>query len=90
MFNPADSETFWLNITNLLLGLATFAALAGFVTVTIQEVVARVRQHAAVRITNDDHMFLHDSLGLTMADGGERLAVPPAADKKSGEKSSLS
>jgi hypothetical protein len=86
MFDPMDSEAAWLNITNIVLGAITFMAFAVVVTVAFREVVARVRSRATLRLTDDDHAFLHDSLGLTMADGGERLAVPPtdASSKKAG------
>jgi hypothetical protein len=81
MFEPLDSEVFWLNVTNILLGLVTLAAFVAVATVAVKEITARVREKAAARLTNDDHAFLHDTLGLTMADGGERLAVPPAPEK---------
>jgi|WetSurMetagenome_2_1015567.scaffolds.fasta_scaffold68195_2 hypothetical protein len=81
MFDPIDSEVFWLNVTNILLGVMTIAAFVTVAYVTVQEITARVRGRVTNRLTEDDHAFLHDSLGLTMADGGERLAVPPADEK---------
>lgn len=75
MFDPMDVETFWLNATNIALGIVTFVCLFVVGFVSFREVRERVR--ARVRLTEDDHAFLHTELGLTMADGGERLAVPP-------------
>jgi hypothetical protein len=72
MFNMND-ETFWLNVTNIALGVVTLACVALFVSVVLQEVVERVRQHVLVFSPKDDHAFVLPELGLTMADGGERL-----------------
>ncbi|MCI0614088.1 hypothetical protein L0244_13970 [bacterium] len=72
MFNMND-ETFWLNVTNIALGVVTLACVVLFVGVVLQEVVERVRKHVPVFSPKDDHAFVLPELGLTMADGGERL-----------------
>ena len=81
MFNFNDPETFWLNVTNIALGVVTLVCLIAVGTVVFKEVLARVRQRAAVLVERDDHAFVMPELGLTMADGGERLdktEKPPA------------
>lgn len=82
MFNFNDPETFWLNVTNIALGVVTLVCLIAVATVVFKEVLARVRQRAAVLVERDDHAFVMPELGLTMADGGERLdktEKPPIA-----------
>jgi hypothetical protein len=37
----------------------------------VQEILVRVRKHKAAEV--DDHSILVTDLGLTMADGGERI-----------------
>ena len=81
MFDPMEVETFWLNATNIALGLVTLICASVVGVVTFQEVRERVLVRVRARVTDDDHAFLHHELGLTMADGGERLAVPPPVDK---------
>jgi len=78
MFDPSDPETFWLNATNIGLGLVTLIAFVSVAVVAFREIAQRVRSRATVPVAGDDHAFMHPELGLTMADGGERI------DKKSG------
>ena len=78
MFDPTDPETFWLNTTNIALGIVTLICLVAVATVVLQEVVARVRARRTVE--SDDHAFAHPELGLTMADGGERTDDHTPAD----------
>jgi hypothetical protein len=77
MFEPTDPETFWLNVTNISLGLVTLIALGAVLIVAFREIAKRVRARVAVRSIQDDHAFTHADLGLTMADGGERLDEHP-------------
>jgi len=71
MYAPDRPDTFWLDFTNIGLGLVTLvcviAVLAG---------VARELGHRFVyrKKLADDHAFETPELGLTMADGGERIA----------------
>jgi hypothetical protein len=71
MFDLNDSETLWLNLTNLGLGLITLAALVAVVYTTVRELLDRSRAKAAINA--DKHFFVHPGLGLTMADGGTPL-----------------
>ena len=77
MFDLSDPNTFWLNVTNIVLGLVTLICCVVVGYGVVQEILVRVRKRKAVEA--DDHAFLVSNLGLTMADGGERI-----------EKSSLS
>ena len=73
MLNFNDPETFWLNVTNIALGVVTVVCFAAVAGVVFREIVARLRARAVVMVEKDDHAFVMPELGLTMADGGERL-----------------
>lgn len=73
MFNFNDPETLWLNVTNIGLGIVTLVCLALVAHGLYKEVTARLRKRATVPVEHDDHAFAIPGLGLTMADGGERL-----------------
>ncbi len=88
------NEVFWLNVTNLVLGLATLICLLVIGYTAFREIRDRVRMHAGETEKVDDHSFVIDGLGVTMADGGERLGddemlvvtedgIEPAPKKKS-------
>jgi hypothetical protein len=91
-----ENWTMWLNITNFALGIVTLIALlVVFFAVGWELLVRKVGRAPQVdlRYINADlksllqggsHSFSIPELGLTMADGGER--VDPAK-KKSGQKS---
>ncbi len=75
-----NPEAFWLNVTNIALGVVTVVCIAAVGWVVLQEVVQRVRGRVPSLAVQDDHAFVIPALGLTMADGGERLDRPaPAA-----------
>ena len=76
MFNFNDPETFWLNVTNIALGVVTVICLVAVAGVVFREIFERLRARAAVLVEKDDHAFVMPELGLTMADGGERLDRP--------------
>ncbi|HEX9655046.1 MAG TPA: hypothetical protein VGA99_15170 [bacterium] len=76
MFNFTDPETFWLNVTNLGLGIVTFICCAVLAGGVLKEVVERLRARVRVPVEQDDHAFVMPQLGLTMADGGEREDKP--------------
>ena len=76
MFDPTDPETFWLNATNIALGAVTLICIIAVASVVFREVLARVRARVVEVLPSDDHAFAHPELGLTMADGGERLDKP--------------
>ena len=68
-----NSETNWLNLTNIVLGLAALVFLFAVGRVVVQD----IRVHMALRsrspVKNDGHSFSLESLGITMADGGEPI-----------------
>ena len=69
---PTDTEVLWLNLTNAGLGLATLAGIATLAWAAIRELRERATAHAPVRDL-DPHAAFIPELGLTMADGGEKL-----------------
>lgn len=73
MFDSMDSETLWLTITNAGLGIVTVVCLIAVGVVVAKEVFADARSKVRVPHLQDDHSFMLDDLGLTMADGGKRI-----------------
>jgi len=67
MFNFSDPQTFWLNVTNSVLGLVTIVCFIAVSVSAIKELVERLRAPE----TADDHSLYVGELGLTMADGGK-------------------
>ncbi len=65
-----NSETGWLNFTNIVLGLAVLACLVALARVLVQDVRILLASRARTPIARDDHAFNLASLGITMADGG--------------------
>jgi hypothetical protein len=71
MLNWSDPNTYWLNITDIVLGLVTLACLAFVAQAAFREVYARLADRVAARLHEDSHALTLPELGLTMADGGE-------------------
>lgn len=69
----AYDEVFWLNVTNLVLGLVTLSCLLVIGYAVLKEIRERVKASAAATEKADDHAFVITGLGVTMADGGEKL-----------------
>jgi hypothetical protein len=77
----SDPSTYWLTVTNVLLGIVTLACCAAVAFGVAQEVVARRKKRAAMSRMDgevadliagfDGHALHVPSLGMTMADGGE-------------------
>jgi hypothetical protein len=71
----SNSETFWLNATNLMLGLVTLACAGALIYGLAGDLLAKARQRLTVagldRELRDLHALELPELGLTMADGGE-------------------
>ena len=65
-----QSETFWLDLTNVALGVVTLVCVLVVATGVLQDLLPRLRRSAA---HDDDHVLLTPELGLTMADGGRRV-----------------
>ncbi len=63
-------QVFWLNVTNVLLGLVTLACILVIGFATLREI--RQRARAKDRVEMDDHSFVLSGLGVTMADGGKK------------------
>ncbi len=78
MFIIDDPETFWLNVTNIALGVVTLICVVTVAGVALQEVLRRARKRVPALMPQDDHAFAIPELGITMADGGERLDKPAA------------
>jgi hypothetical protein len=70
MYPGAGPDTFWLDFTNILLGLVTLLCVAVVGGGVVVELMHRQR---VARLAEDDHAFATPDLGVTMADGGERL-----------------
>lgn len=75
-----NTETFWLNATNALLGLFTLVALLLVLVAAGHDIAAKWRaMRAAAREGVDLHAMQVPALGLTMADGGEKVEEKEAA-----------
>jgi hypothetical protein len=87
---------FWLNLTNIALGVIVVLAMLLVAYGVVWEVVIRHKKNSAVRDLNAEmdsmlhnefaHSFPVPELGLTMADGGEHVKTDsnqPKDEKKS-------
>ena len=73
MFDMNDPNTFWLNITNIVLGVVTLICCVVVGYAVIQEVLLHIKKRKAKLVESDDHALLVTGLGITMADGGVRV-----------------
>ena len=80
MYGPDGPDVFWLNFTNIALGLVTLACVLLIAGGVVRELVVRWQRRAVA--SADDHAFVTPGLGVTMADGGERVDAPKAAPPK--------
>jgi len=79
VYGADGPDTFWLDFTNIALGLVTLVCVLAIAAGVARELLyrRRRRRHAAAA---DDHAFATPELGLTMADGGRRIdEAKPAA-----------
>jgi hypothetical protein len=75
-----DPSTYWLTVTNVGLGIVTLICCVAVAAGIVQEIVVRRRKAAALSnmdrevadLLSDSHAFQLPTLGVTMADGGER------------------
>ena len=81
MYGPDGPDVFWLNFTNIALGLVTLACVIAIAGGVARELLLRRERRAAA--LGDDHAFATPELGVTMADGGERIDEPSPAPPKS-------
>jgi hypothetical protein len=69
---PTDTEVLWLNLTNAGLGLATLAGIVVLAWAALREVAERAKSRVSAHAL-DPHSAFIPELGLTMADGGEKV-----------------
>ena len=72
MTDWTDPQTFWLNVTNALLGLVTLAAFVTVVGVAAYDLLMRWLKQEEDESATEPHALHVPALGLTMADGGEK------------------
>jgi len=72
MTDWTDPQTFWLNVTNALLGLVTLAAFVTVVGVAAYDLLMRWLKQEEDESAAEPHALHVPALGLTMADGGEK------------------
>jgi hypothetical protein len=78
------SETYWLSATNSALGVVVLICVFVVAGAVMREIA--VRMHRRAKLSNeldrdmrhlveefDDHAFLDPELGITLADGGEKI-----------------
>jgi hypothetical protein len=80
MYGANSPDTFWLNFTNIALGLVTLLCVLAIAGGVVRELWHRREQRVLAR--EDDHAFATPALGVTMADGGERIDEHKPADRK--------
>jgi hypothetical protein len=87
---PKDDWVFWLNVTNIALGVVVFLAVAMMLYALVWDMVSRYKKprnlanlNAELAATSPDGR-LAPGLGVTMADGGEPIKPLPErpAEKK--------
>jgi hypothetical protein len=71
MFDWSDPNTYWLNVTDIVLGLVVLACIAFVGQAVLREALARFS--AKFALPQDRHSLAVPELGLTMADGGEAV-----------------
>ncbi len=70
MYGADGPDTFWLDFTNIALGLVTLVCVIVVVAGVLRELGHRLER---AKTRADDHAFDAPGLGVTMADGGERI-----------------
>jgi len=65
--------TFGVDITNLILGLVSLCCVALLASVVVNELIERWVGQLVEKTARDPHVIGVRDLGLTMADGGERV-----------------
>jgi hypothetical protein len=80
---PKDDWVFWLNVTNIALGVIVFMAVLLVAYALVWELVSRSKRSRDMdKFDEEIDAMLQDGrsvpgLGLTMADGGERITPLP-------------
>ncbi len=70
MYPPEAADGFWLDFTNIGLGLVVLICVLVVVGGIVRELAHRVSRGKRLA---DDHAFETPGLGVTMADGGKRI-----------------
>lgn len=86
MNTTIDAETMWLTVTNIALGIVTVICIAAVGYVAVKEYYVRVAEKIKVHSLLDDHSFALGDLGITMADGGERIDEQKTGKRNPDEK----
>ena len=73
MVELSDSSLFWLNVTNIVLGIVTLVCCVAVGYEVIREIQARLRKRRSSSAPVNDHPLPLSKLGITMADGGKRI-----------------
>lgn len=81
MYGADGPDTFWLDFTNIALGLVTLLCVIAILGGVARDLLLRWERRAAA--LEDDHAFATPGLGVTMADGGERIDESKPAPPKS-------
>lgn len=76
---PNPTDVLWLNLTNAGLGLATLAGIGVLAWTAVRELAERAKSRVSVHQLDPHSVFIPE-LGLTMADGGEK--IDDEAEKK--------
>jgi hypothetical protein len=72
VFDLSDPKTYWLNLTNIALGLVTLICCVVVARALFRDISERLGARSKSMEGLDDHAFMDAQLGLTMADGGEK------------------
>jgi len=73
MSDPNDVQTLWLNVTNIILGIVTAFCILAVCGVAIREIAGALRKRVLHSGHQGAHALVLSDLGITMADGGEKL-----------------
>jgi hypothetical protein len=73
MIDISDPQTFWVSTTNVVLGIVTLCCAALLGSVVVNELLERWVGRVLGSTATDPHTIGVRELGLTMADGGERV-----------------
>jgi hypothetical protein len=73
MIDISDPQTFWVNMTNVVLGLVTLCCAVLLGSVVINELLERWVGRVLGGVATDPHAIGVQGLGMTMADGGEKI-----------------
>jgi len=73
MFGLNEPNTFWLNVINIFLGVVALICCMIVGTRVVRELLEHIRMRKSALVKSDDHVLHVCELGITMADGGERL-----------------